>query len=87
MPRKQRYWPLRPSTTAYILDGLISALSDFTQENGSDFNHRQSKQLVALGLTAELCAEALAHWFASRPPEDHDMLEMLQERTEDFGDR
>src|SRR5690606_6577548 len=31
------------------------------------------------------CAEALAYWFASRPPEDHDLLEALQERSENFG--
>jgi len=34
-----------------------------------------------------VCAEALAHWFGSRGPEDHDLLEALQERTEDFGER
>lgn len=84
---ERKHWPLRPSTTAYVLDGLTCALSDLVQENGSDFDRRQLKQLLALGLTAELCAEALAHWFGSRPPEDHDMLEALQERTEDFGDR
>ena len=84
---KPLHWPLRPATTAYALDGLASALSDLAQENGSDFDRRQSKQLVALGLAVELCAEALAHWFASRPPEDHDLLEALQERTEDFSDR
>lgn len=82
-----KHWPLRPATAAYTLAGLASALSDLTQENGSDFDRRQSKQLVALGLAVELCAEALAHWFASRPPEDHDLLEALQERTEDFSDR
>ena len=85
--QSQPHWPLRPATTAYILDGLTSAISDLAQENGSDFDRRQLQQLVALGLTSELCAGALAHWFSSRPPGDHDLLEALQERSEDFGDR
>ena len=80
-------WPLRPATTAYVLDGLASTLSDLIEENGSDITREQLKQLSALGITSSLCAEALAHWFASRPAGDHDLLEGLQERTEGFGER
>lgn len=86
--RKQLVWPLRPATTAYVLDGLASALSDLIQESGSELaDQRVRKQVAGLGITVELCSEALAHWFASRPPEDHDLLEALQERSEDFGER
>ena len=81
-------WPLRPATTAYVLDGLASALSDLIQESGSEITEqRLRKQAAGLGITVELCAEALAHWFASRSPEDHDLLEALQERSEDFGEQ
>lgn len=84
--RKQLSWPLRPATTAYVLDGLAAALSDLIQESGAELADRRArKQLVGLGISVELCAEALAHWFASRPPEDHDLLEALQERSENFG--
>lgn len=85
--RKHTHWPLRPATTAYVLDGLNSALSDLIQENGANIDREQLKQLSALGITSSLCAEALAHWFASRGPEDHDQLEALQERSEGFGER
>lgn len=80
-------WPLRPATTAYVLDGLAATFSDLIQENGTDINREQLKQLSALGITSSLCAEALAHWFASRPAGDHDLLEGLQERSEGFGER
>lgn len=80
-------WPLSPATTAYVLDGLATSLSDLLAEGGANIDRRRLKQLSALGITTELCAEALARWFATRPGDDHDLLEALQERSEGFGER
>jgi hypothetical protein len=82
----KQHWPLRPSTTAYVMEGLTISLSELIQEAGHS-DQRELKQLSGLSLTLEQCASKLAHWFASRPPEDHDQLEELMDRSEDFGDR
>lgn len=84
--RKHSHWPLSPATTAYILDGLAASLSDLIRE-GANLDRRQLKRLSALGVMVELGAEALTRWFASRPGEDHDLLEALQARSEGFGER
>ena len=85
--RKPSHWPLSPATTAYVLDGLATSLSDLIAEGGTNMDRRRLKQLSALGVTSELCAQALARWFASQPGDDHDLLEALQERSEGFGER
>lgn len=53
--RKQLFWPLRPATTAYVLDGLAAALSDLIQESGAELADRRArKQLAGLGISVEL---------------------------------
>src|SRR5690606_6577549 len=53
--RKQLFWPLRPATTAHVLDGLAAALSDLIQESGAELADRRArKQLAGLGISVEL---------------------------------
>lgn len=52
-PQEQKAfgWPLRPATTAYVLEGLALALADLIeQEPGSNLaDRRLHKQLAGLG--------------------------------------
>lgn len=76
-------WPLRPSHSAYVLHGLCMALSDLIQEEGGGQTSRRALiKAAGLAAAAELFAGEVAHFFGSRPPDDHDHLELIQDHYE-----
>jgi hypothetical protein len=81
-------WPPRPCTAAYNLEGLTMALYDIVHCEGASGigdNRRTFLQLVAIAAAAEVYAQVLAKFFATRMGNDHELLEMIQDRFEEAG--
>lgn len=78
---KPETWPQLPAYSAYALQGLCIALADTVRD---ELNGKVSRRAIikasGLATAAELFANELAHFFVSRPPEDHDLLEAIEER-------
>lgn len=81
MDEKPQSWPLPPSISSYTLHGLCIALADVMHhEVRNGISQRALLKAGGLATAAELFAGEVAHFFCSRPGEDHDLLEELQAR-------
>lgn len=81
-------WPPRPSDSAYVLHGLCVTLADIVQEEVCrELSQKTAVKLAGVASAAELFAAELAHWFASRPPDQHEQLEALLDQYPDTGSK
>lgn len=78
---KPETWPLLPSHSAYVLQGVCLALADTVRgEVGAAVSRRALLKLNALATAAELLSGEVAHFYGTRMGEDHDQLEALEDR-------
>ena len=72
----RNHWPLRPSTTAHVLDGLAKTLDNIVFEDSED----RHQELVAVMIAMQVFAAELGHFFGGQRGKDEQMLETLERR-------